>query len=474
MDDPDSLIGSLRLLLILLLVLLNGFFVMSEFALVTVRRSWVETLARRGNQRAAVLQRVISNIDDYIAATQLGITMASLALGWIGEPALARLLEPVVAPLTSPVLVSFARHTVAVVLAFTIITFLHVVVGELAPKTLALERTQSIALWVARPMEIFYRAFKPFIIVLNRSGIFVLRLLGIPPTHGHGGMYAEEIQHLINVSHEQGLLEPVEHQLISNVFSFSGATVREAMRPRAEVTAIEAATPFEEIIRTFETSGYSRIPVYREQWDNIVGVLHSKDLMRYLRQPDRFRIEQVVHSPFFVPDSAALDDVLRQMRQRKNHFALVVDEYGAIEGIITLEDILEELVGEIHDEHDLEEERILRRPDGTIVLAGSVTVREVNRALGLNLPESDDYNTVAGLLMTRTGRLPLLGDRISYNGVTFTVEKMEGRRVTRLRLEFDEPAVVTPPSTAAVKNETDACRPVSSSGAGQAHHPADQ
>lgn len=461
MDDPGSLLDSLRLLLIFLLVFLNGFFVMSEFALVTVRRSWVETLAGRGDRRARVLLRVISKIDDYIAATQLGITIASIALGWVGEPALAHLLEPLFAPLTSHVLASVASHTLAVVLAFTIITFLHVVVGELAPKTLALERTQTIALLVARPMELFYQMFKPFVLLLNRSGIFVLRLLGIPPTHGHGGMYAEEIQHLINVSHEQGLLEPVEHQLISNVFHFSGATVRDAMRPRAEVTALEASTPFDEIIRTFEASGYSRIPVYRQQWDNVIGILHSKDLLRYLRQPERFKIEQVVHSPFFVPDSASLDDVLRQMRQKKNHFALVVDEYGVIEGIVTLEDILEELVGEIHDEHDLDEERILRRPDGSIVLAGSVTVREVNRALGLNLPESDDYNTVAGFLMTHTGRLPLLGDRITYNGVTFTIEKMEGRRVTRICLEIGDshqPLPGTPPRPER-KDRTDVCQP---------------
>lgn len=461
MDDPGSLLDSLRLLLIFLLVLLNGFFVMSEFALVTVRRSWVETLAGRGDRRARVLLRVISKIDDYIAATQLGITIASIALGWVGEPALARLLEPLFVPLTSQFLASFASHTLAVVLAFTIITFLHVVVGELAPKTLALERTQAIALLVARPMELFYRMFQPFVLLLNRSGIFVLRLLGIPPTHGHGGMYAEEIQHLINLSHEQGLLEPVQHQLISNVFHFSGATVRDAMRPRAEVTAIEAATPFDEIIRTFEASGYSRIPVYRQKWDNIIGILHSKDLLRYLRQPERFKIEQVVHSPFFVPDSASLDDVLRQMRQKKNHFALVVDEYGVIEGIITLEDILEELVGEIHDEHDLDEERILRRPDGSIVLAGSVTVREVNRTLGLNLPESDDYSTVAGFLMTHTGRLPLLGDRITYNGVTFTIEKMEGRRVTRICLEIGESYQPIPPMPPHPqrKDQADVCRP---------------
>jgi len=449
MDDSSVIAGFARLGLIVFLVLANGFFVASEFALVAVRRSWVETQAAKGDRRARALLPLLDHLDDYIAATQLGITIASLALGWLGEPALARLIAALLEHLRTGLPADlFARvgapstwlgpvavHSMAFALAFALITFLHVVAGELAPKTLALERTPQVVLRIARPMAVFYRLFFPFVRLLNRSGVGLVRLLGIPPSRAQGGMYAEEIQHLINLSREQGLLEAEEHQLISNVFHFTTTTAREAMRPRADMVAIEATTPFEEILRVFEKTGYSRLPVYRGELDNILGVLHGKDLLRYLRQPERFRLEAVLHRPLFVPDTAPLDEVLRQMRQQKSHLALVVDEYGAIEGLITLEDVLEELVGEIADEHDLDEERIRVRPDGTILLEGSVTVREANRRLRLNVPESDEYTTIAGFIMTRLGKLPLPGDQVVHNGVAFIVEKVEGRRLTQLRVE---------------------------------------
>lgn len=451
MDDSSAIESLVRLGLIILLVLANGFFVASEFALVAVRRSWVETQAAKGDRRARLLLPLLDHLDDYIAATQLGITIASLALGWLGEPALARLIaaalervraglpEDLFARIGAPStwLHPVAIHSIAIALAFATITFLHVVAGELAPKTLALERTPQVALWIARPMAIFYRVFFPFVRLLNRSGLGLVRLLRIPSSRTHGGMYAEEIQHLINVSREQGLLEAEEHQLISNVFTFTATTAREAMRPRADMVTVEADTPFEDLLRVFEETGYSRIPVYRGEPDNIIGVLHGKDLLRYLRHPERFRLEAILHRPLFVPDTAPLDEVLRQMRQQKSHLAIVVDEYGAIEGLLTLEDVLEELVGEIADEHDrdLDEERIRVRPDGAILLDGGVTVREVNRRLHLDVPESDEYTTMAGFIMARLGKLPLPGDRVVHNGVAFIVEKIEGRRLTQLRVE---------------------------------------
>lgn len=449
MDDSSVIAGFARLGLIFLLILANGFFVASEFALVAVRRSWVETQAAKGDRRARALLPLLDHLDDYLAATQLGITITSLALGWLGEPALARLIAALLERLRTELPADlFARvgtpstwlgpvavHSIAIALAFAIITFLHVVAGELAPKTLALERTSQVALRIARPMALFYRLFSSFVRLLNRSGLGLVRLLRIPPSRTQGGMYAEEIQHLVNLSREQGLLEAEEHQLISNVFTFTTTTAREAMRPRADMVALEASTPFEEILRVFEETGYSRLPVYRGELDNIIGILHGKDLVRHLRHPERFRLEAVLHRPLFVPDTAPLDEVLRQMRQQKNHLALVVDEYGAIEGLITLEDVLEELVGEIADEHDLDEERIHVRPDGAILVEGSVTVREVNRRLHLNVPESGEYTTIAGFVMARLGKLPLPGDQVVHNGVAFIVERVEGRRLTQLRVE---------------------------------------
>jgi len=436
MDDPSLAEIGFRIFLVLFFVFANGFFVLSEFAIVTVRKSWVEALAKRGHRRARRLLRVISDVDNYIAATQLGITIASLALGWIGEPVLAALFQPLFEQLPSQVLTTAAAHTSAIGVAFALITFLHVVIGELAPKTLALERTERVALAVARPMLIFYYTFHPFVRLLNRSGLSFLRLLRLPPPGDHRAMYAEEIQQMINLSRERGLLEADAHQLMTNIFDFSDLVVREVMRPRGQVTVVEVSTPLDEIIRIFAQTGYSRLPVYRQQLDDIVGVLYSKDLLPLLHHPETIQVEGVLRPPLFVPDAASVGEVLRQMLHSKTHFAIVVDEYGAFEGVVTLEDLLEELVGEIRDEHDLEEEaHIIKQLDGSWLLDGILTVREVNRRLHLNIPESDEYATVAGFLMTKTGRLPTVGERILHQDLSFTIQQIKGRRIARVKVE---------------------------------------
>jgi CBS domain containing-hemolysin-like protein len=437
MDDPGPAEIGFKIFLVFFFVFANGFFVLSEFALVTVRKSWVETLAKRGQRRAQTLLRVISNLDNYVAATQLGITIASLALGWIGEPALAVLFQPLFEQWPSPFLTTAAAHTAAIGVAFALITFLHVVLGELAPKTLALERTERMALAVARPMLIFYYAFYPFVRLLNNSGLFFLRLLRLPPAREHRAMYAEEIQQMINLSRERGLLEAHAYQLMTNVFDFSDLVVRNVMRPRGQVTVVDVSTPLDEIIRLFAQTGYSRLPVYRQQLDNIIGVLYSKDVLPLLQHPETINIENVLRPPLFVPDAASVGEVLRQMLHSKTHFAIVVDEYGDFEGIMTLEDLLEELVGEIRDEHDREEEtHIVNQLDGSWLLDGMLTVRELNRRLHLNIPESDEYATVAGFLMTKTGKFPAVGEKITHQDLCFTVQQIKGRRIARVKLEL--------------------------------------
>ncbi len=436
MDDPSLAEIGFRIFLVLFFVLANGFFVLSEFALVTVRKSWVETLVKKGNRRAQTLWRVISDLDNYIAATQLGITIASLALGWIGESALAALFRPLFEQLPSQFLSAAATHTAAVGVSFALITFLHVVIGELAPKTLALERTEKMALAVARPMLIFYYTFYPFVKLLNSSGLYFLRLLRLPPAKEHRAMYAEEIQQMINLSRERGLLEADAHQLMSNVFDFSDLIIRDVMRPRGQATVIEISTPLDDVIRLFAQTGYSRLPVYRQQLDNIIGVLYSKDLLPFLQHPEKIKIEDRLRPPLFVPDAASVGEVFRQMLHSKTHFAIVVDEYGAFDGIVSLEDVLEELVGEIRDEHDIEEEaHITRLHDGSWVVDGLLTVREVNRRLRLNIPESDEYATVAGFLMTKTGKLPVVGEKIIHQDLSFTIQQIKGRRIDRVKVE---------------------------------------
>jgi CBS domain containing-hemolysin-like protein len=432
----------LNLLLVVFLVLANGFFVAAEFALVAVRKSRVETLAAEGSRAHERLLGLLNNLNAYISATQLGITLASLGLGWVGEPAVARLLEPALVWLGGATGLTFLAsgavlHTISFIIAFSFITFLHIVFGELAPKTMALELSERVSLVIALPLLIFYKVFYPFIRVLDWTGTKTVRLFGLHPSGEHGSSYTEEeIRQLINRSEESGYLNEDERRLINSVFEFSETTVREAMIPRTEIAAISVNCTLEEIARAFRQYGYSRLPVYRESLDDIAGVIHSKDVMPYLLRPKVFRLERVLQKPMYVVDTARLEDVLRQMQREKFHFGFVVDEHGGVEGIITLEDLLEEIVGDISDEHDEEvNEQIQQQRDGTYVLDGGLAVRDLNRRLGLNLPVSESYTTIAGFLMSESGQILNEGESVRFNGHVFHIEKVDKRRILRVRME---------------------------------------
>lgn len=428
----------LKLIVVFLLVLANGFFVAAEFALVSVRRSRIEVLAAAGRRGAKSALRAIDHLDAIISATQFGITLASLALGWIGEATLAHLFEPLLVAALPPAQAAVAAHSISIVIAFAIITYLHIVLGELAPKTLALERAEAVSLAVARPMELFYAAFRPFIRLLNSSGALILRLAGLKAQVGHHPAYTgEELRHLITQSHQSGNLQLEAKNLIHNIFEFSDLTARDAMIPRGEISAIEEGASFEAVVREFQTSGYSRLPVYREHFDNIIGIVHNKDVLDFIANPQDFSLRKVIHAPVFIPDSARLGKVMRQMQRQRLHLAIVVDEHGGVEGILTLEDVLEEIVGEIQDEHDeVLDEKIRKRADNVYILDGSLSVREANRKFNLNLPESDDYTTVAGFLIARAGRLLTESDTVTYHDARFTVERVNQRRITRIRMEL--------------------------------------
>jgi CBS domain containing-hemolysin-like protein len=418
---------------VFLLVLANGFFVASEFALVAVRRSRIEVLAEDGNRRAKVLLELIDNLNGYISATQLGITMASLALGWIGEPAFARLLE---VPLRGHVSDAM-RHTIAFTLAFTAITFLHIVLGELAPKTLALERTERIALAIAWPMRLFHKLLRWPIRLLDWAGMRTVRLFGLHPSVSHESEYtSDELRHLIDISRNSGGIEADEQRLLQRVFEFSDAEVSEVMVPRSAVKALPLTASFELTRKTFRSLGYSRLPVYREQIDSIVGVIYRRDLEPYLEHPqvEGFNLEKLLHPPKYIPATAQLSIALRQMQASRTHLAFVVDEYGGLEGIVTLEDLLEEIVGEIVDEFDEEAPLQIEKDNGTYLLDGMLTVRDANNLLGLQLPEEASYTTVAGFMLARAGRMMTSGDFIEYNGAHFSVESMDRRRIRRVRL----------------------------------------
>jgi CBS domain containing-hemolysin-like protein len=425
---------ALYILVVFALVFANGFFVASEFALVGVRRSRILTLAKGGSQSAKLLLGLIDNLNAYISATQLGITMASLALGWIGEPVVAQLLSWPLSGLVSET----ALHTISFAVAFTAITFLHIVLGELAPKTLALERAEKVALAIALPMQLFYRLFYWPIRLLDWAGTRIVRLFGLHPAGGHASVYTEEeLRHLIEVSRQGGQVE-VEQGLINRVFDFADAEVKEAMVPRVNVVALPASATLEEVKEIFRTHGYTRLPVYRESLDDVFGVIVRRDLEPYLGKdpPGDFNLEKLIYTPLFIPETARLVTALRQIQARRAHLAFVIDEHGGLAGIVTLEDLLEEIVGEINDEFDEEVTAQIQRVEGGYLLDGMMAVRDANRRLGLNLPEAESYTTLAGFLTSQAGHLLRRGEVVEYDGAAFTVDQVEKRQIRRVRFSF--------------------------------------
>jgi CBS domain containing-hemolysin-like protein len=465
MDDPASYLFSLfagetqasgslfkvliKLASVLFFVLANGFFVGAEFALVSVRRQRLEARAATGSSRADAAIRLLNDPTAFISATQLGITIASLALGWIGEPTVASLLEPAAAAIASEGRAAYIAHGVAIAIAFSAITFLHIVLGELMPKMIALERAESLALLAARPLELFARAFRAPLWIFNRTGSFLGGLLGLKASLQHAAVYSEaELRQLVDISRESGHLRAEERRLIHRVFEFSDTVVREAMVPRTEIAAISIDCSLEDISAAFENHGYSRLPVYDKSLDNVAGFIHSKDLMPYLLKSQEFRLEYVLKPPMYIVDTARLEDVLRQMQRAKSHFGFVVDEHGGVEGIITLEDLLEEIVGDISDEHDEEVNEQIKPVDPrTFLLDGALAVRDLNRRLKTTLPESEAYITIGGFLMTEAGHVLQSGEMIEHEGLRFHVEKVERRRLLSVRLVLPEQREEVPQDT---------------------------
>jgi CBS domain containing-hemolysin-like protein len=428
----------LKLIGVVFLVATNGFFVASEFSLVSVRRARVEARAAAGSKNARAALRLLNNPTIFISAVQLGITLASLALGWIGEPTIATLLHPLAESIASEGRAGYLTHVMAIVIAFSIISFLHIVLGELMPKMIALERAEPVVLFTARPLELFARIFGAPLWLFNAVGAKLGRLIGLRSSLDHTSVYTEtELRQLVDVARESGYLRAEERRLIHRVFEFSDTLVREAMVPRTEMAAISSDCSLAQITKAFDQYRYSRLPVYRESLDNVIGFIHSKDVMPYLLNPESFRLEDVLQPPLYVVDTARLEDVLRQMQKAKAHFGFVVDEHGGLEGVITLEDLLEEIVGDISDEHDEEvNEQITPSGDGKYILAGGLAVRDLNRRLKLSLPESEAYTTIAGFLMTEAGHVLKPGEKVEYNGLVFEIDRVERRRVISVKLEL--------------------------------------
>lgn len=433
--ESSYLFDILRLGAVFLLVLANGFFVAAEFSLVSVRRTRIAELVARGETSAEAVQEAIENPDAVIAATQLGITLASLGLGWLGEPALAHLLLPVV-QLFPEAIRGEVSHSISAALAFATITFLHVVVGELAPKSIALQNPERTSLAVAGPTLLTERIFKPAIWALNGAGNALLRLIGVQPVSGHELVHSiEELKMIVTASAEGGVVEAEESEILQAVFDIGNLVVRQIMIPRTEIIAVEADAGLQEIIAAATESNYTKFPVYEDNLDQILGIVHIKDLLVAMQQPDwqDQTARDFVREAIFVPETVPVSAMLRQFRDNRQHIAIVMDEYGGTAGLVTLEDLVEEIVGEVSDPFDTLNPEIQTQPDGSVLIEGLALIEEVNEELGLEL-EDPDYDTIAGYMLGRLGRIPRLYDVVETDGLRLQVEEMDGMRIARLSL----------------------------------------
>ncbi len=428
-----------RILGVLALVFANGFFVAAEFAIVTVRKTRVDQLIAEGHRGAAAVRRAVSTPDRYIAATQLGITMASIGLGWIGEPTLASLIQPGLAFLPGG-LAEVTAHSVAVGLAFAIVTSLHIVLGELAPKTIALERSETTALVVVRPTELFMRALWPFIRALNGMGRGVVGLFGLKPSGGHALVHSEEeLKMLVTASQEAGVLEEEEEQMLHRVFGFADLTAGQVMVPRTEVIAVSVDATREALIDGFAKGGHARLPVYRGDLDDVVGILHVTDLLRAMtRREGPISPGALAREALAVPETLPADDVLAEMRRRGVREALVIDEYGGTAGLVTFESLMERIVGDIGGGFGGRPPRVAVLEDGSAEIDGLALVADVNERFGLHVDE-ETYNTVGGYVLGRLGRRPRIGDTVDVEGRQIRVDALDGLRVERVWLSRAEP-----------------------------------
>lgn len=417
----------------LFLVILNGFFVAAEFAIVKVRPSQLEIKASTGNSRAQVALLILKDLDEYLSATQFGITLASLGLGWAGE----RVVMPLVVYTFEILSISIPElyiHEIAFGISFTFITIMHIVFGELAPKSIAIQRAESVTLGIAYPLRIFYVIFKPFIVSLNGFASFILKLAGFSNAGEKELHSAEELELLIDQGRTSGALDASEHQLIKNVFGFIDVTVRQVMTPRTSINAIDIDLPLEYVLNKVVNEGYSRLPVYKDTIDNIIGVLYTKDLLKMMKKGDAIKLQDAMRQPYFVPETKKINELLKNLQAKHLHMAVIIDEFGGVSGIATIEDIIEELVGEIQDEHDDEAPVVEQVSGNEYIVNALASIQDVNELLPEPLPEGPEYDTVAGLLIKVFSRIPDLSEKITFEQYQFTILKKTKQSILLVKL----------------------------------------
>jgi CBS domain containing-hemolysin-like protein len=433
---PDLEINGYYILLTGCLVLLNGFFVAAEFAMVRVRGSQIEIKAKAGSRTAKVAKGITGNLDGYLAATQLGITIASLGLGWAGQEVVTKLMLNLFSIFGIVITSSFIINTSHVV-AFIIITILHIVFGELAPKSIAIQRSVRTVMTIAVPLRFFFVVFKPFIWVLNGFANLILKAFGINTITGSEAHHSsEELQYLLEQGKETGVINSTEHELIQNVFDFNERVVKNIMVPRTKISGVEIDTDQGELLDILITEGYSRMPVYEETIDKIVGIVHAKDILPLLAHGQAFALKDIIRKPYFIPETKKINNLMAELQQKRIQIAIVLDEFGGTAGMVTLEDIVEELVGDIQDEYDEEKPIVEKINDTEFIVNALAPIYDVNSHLPHDLPEDGDYDTVSGWLGDIFGKIPDVGEQKESSGYNITILKKSDQNIESVKLEL--------------------------------------
>lgn len=420
------------------LILANGFFVAAEFAIVKVRSTQLNDSTKGSSKATAAAKKVTANLDNYLAATQLGITIASLALGYVGEAVMTDILKNFLSLFHLSVNEAYLSK-IAIFLGFAVITILHIVFGELAPKSIAIRKAVNTTLFVALPLRAFYFIFKPFIWMLNKMANTILRMIGISPVQEQDIHSEEEIKLILSESGEGGAIENSEIELIQNVFDFDTRRVKEVLVHRKDICSIDVHLPFEKIVDFVTQEGYSRYPVYNEKFNDILGILYVKDLLQALYKTPHTDIKTILRPAYFIPDSMKIKDLLKTFQKDHNQMAMVTDEYGDIAGLVTMEDILEELVGDIQDEHDAELPIVEKQADGSYFVLAHESIDDLNELLPIQLPTSDHYSTLSGLITFHHGSVPIEGEVLELNGYQMIILKMYRSSVEKVILKTLEP-----------------------------------
>jgi putative hemolysin len=424
--------------LIFFFILVNGFFSASEIAIIATRKTRIDTLLEKGVRSAAAVARLKDDPDRFLATVQIGVTIMATLASTIGGAVSIEYLKPMIETVPVPFIQKWAE-SIAIVLVTVPIAYFALIMGELVPKSLALRFSEQIAFMVARPIDWFSRMTSFFVRILTASSNAVLRLFGSKGAGEAAFISEEEVKSLIREGAAKGIFNETEKELIHSVFEFVDTPVKAVMIPRTEIHALEINASSEDVLKSFVDSGFSRIPVYETELDRVIGVLYYKDLLRAIQEKAVFRIREHLHPPFFVPSSLPISQLLKDLQRRRIAIALVVNEFGEVEGLVTLEDLLEEIVGEIRDEYDREERGPVERlPDGSLVIQGSAQLKDLKTDYHLPFEESPDYLTLAGFVLAKLKRVPRGGEVVEHNGYRLTIVDMEGRRVVKVKLEATE------------------------------------